>query len=345
LHWQTWPTVTLSHLIHLCNVRDYDEDCEPRIVPVVSEVPYQLAGDLIIDRFRYTKEMEPKKALLDFIGGRRVDSTLAAKAKPQLRLNVTVKADRSIDIDNNLAHVRLSGKARLIGNDTRTGLIGELTAPEGGRGYYQGNELEITSAVVQFQDRDQIVPRFDVNAETVVREYRIHVRAWGTPAEYTVDYTSDPSLPRGDIISLFLVGATNRDRNAAPAAGLRAASDLLLSLSGLDKKARDFLPDNPLVSNLRTDFSSRYSSITGQVEPTAGFSVNVLTKDLTARFAQPVNEVRGQQASVEYVLGATERGGSALQLSWDNDVATTTMGGNLPIGNLGLDLKLHFRRR
>ena len=115
----------------------------------------------------------------------------------------------------------------------------------------------------------------------------------------------------------------------------------------LDKKAREFFPSNQVVSNLHTDFSSRYSEYTGMVEPTAGFGVNLFSDKMTLRFAQPVNDVRGQQASLEYVWfpGAEGKPASSFQLSWDNDVATTQLGGNLPIGNVGFDVRIHWRLR
>jgi translocation and assembly module TamB len=344
--WQNWPTVTVSRRLELCDTRNHDEDCGERATPAPSEASYQLAGDLEIDRFRYTREIQPERTLLD-LRKHRVELSPGLKQKPILRLNVGLQAKQSMEIDNNLARVTLSGQARLTGTDVHPGLIGELSAPQGGRATLYGNQLEITHAEVAFKDKERVVPEFDIFAQGQVRENKVFIHAFGTPDDWRTIYTSEPPLPQGDIISLLILGVTARDKNASLAAGTRAVGQILLEQSGLDRAVRNYVGSTGLVRDVKGEMSTIYSDISGQVEPTASFEAKVLSDKLKLRLQQPVNEAKGTRVQAEYVFdeGGGTRPATSLQGSWDNDTANTSLGGNFDLGNFGLDLTLHWKAR
>lgn len=339
VRWLDLPPATLSGHLHLCDGRQHDENCDPRRqpTPAVEGEDLLLAGAVEVNRFRYTKDIDIERALFS---PKARGEAVAAIAKPRasLRFNVAVQADGSVQIDNNVARLKLQGNVRLAGTDVRPGLVGSLSALEGGRAFYRGNDFSITHGLVEFKERDRIESTFDVHAQAQVRDHRVFVHAFGSPEAPHLQFTSDPDRSQADIVSLLTFGVTSFDKGAASSVAYRAGGQLLLQATGLDREVNRFTSKNPILKDVRVQLSTNYSDTTGQVEPTAQLEAKLLLDRLNLRMRQPLTTTRGRQLQAEYLLneGGAKRPSLSVQMQWDNEATSTSF------GDLGVDLKLRW---
>jgi translocation and assembly module TamB len=186
---------------------------------------------------------------------------------------------------------------------------------------------------VDFKDRRSLEGVFDVRAESQVREYLIRLHAFGKTTQPQVLLSSEPSLPEGDIISLLTLGVTSRDRANAntTTTGAGIAAEALYQASGLDRQVQKFLPKNSVIRDLSFHVSTLYNDANGLVEPTVQLESKFLTDQLKLGLSQPVSG-KGTRALAEYRFDDRV----SAQIQWDN------VYNDVPIGNLGVDLKLRW---
>ena len=79
---------------------------------------------------------------------------------------------------------------------------------ERGEVRFEGRRYVVTRGSLDFTDPERVRPFFDVEAETRVRvpgqTYRVTLRVAGTSERLRPEFTSDPPLPSGDVLSLLL---------------------------------------------------------------------------------------------------------------------------------------------
>ncbi len=225
------------------------------------------------------------------------------------------------------------GELTLAGTLAAPGIVGSLSMAEGSRARFRGNEFNLSHAVIEFTDRNEIEMGLDVHGQSQVRDYQIFMHAFGPLSAPQLTLTSAPSLSQPDIITLLSLGFTRRDAGAGvQGVATAAAAQALFSASGLDEQVRRFLPRSQVVRDLSVRITTDYSEASGQVEPRAEFESFLLRDRLRLRYQAPLSGSRGQKAQAELKLGRH----TAVQYQWDNDnpdVAT---------GDHGVDLKLRW---
>jgi translocation and assembly module TamB len=292
-----------------------------------------VTGDLDLQRMRYSRDIDLEAMLKDF-KRRPLEARGFEKKDEWLRYDLNVRVDPDARIDNNLMRAGLAGKVTVVGTNAHMGLLGALTFQEGARASFRGNEFAITRATVELTERERIAPVIDLHAETAVRDYKVFVHAWGPFEDPQVELTSEPQLARADVVMLLTLGLTSKDAGSygTAGAGYGFMSEALLNLSGLDKAAKRFLRENPVVRSLDFHIATQYSQATMAVEPTAQFESRVFTDALKLRYTQPMISPRGRKAQLEYLLNEN----ISLQTQWEESSDT-------PLGSdLGFDLKLQW---
>lgn len=290
-----------------------------------------LSGDLDIVRLRYTEPLE-LDTLLSNIRTARVGRTGTGLRKPWVTFDVAVHAKGDVRIENNLAKAKVRGTVRLTGNDIQPGMVGELEAAEGSQLFFRGNTFSVSQALLEFKDKKEIDPVFDLHAQTQKREYLVSLHGFGRIRDPQIILTSDPDLSEADILSLLTIGVTSHDQsNDALAAAALIGGDALFNASGLDKQVQKFLPKNPVLRDLSFHMATSYNATSGYVEPTAQLESKFLTDKLQLELSQPVVSSKGTRAQAEYRFDEKLAG----QLQWDNERNET-----LP--NFGVDLKLRW---
>ncbi len=290
-----------------------------------------LSGGIDIVKLRYDQPLVLESLLTNIQTARaRVIGEDEGPRREWLAFDVAVNANGDVRIDNNLARARLRGDLRLTGTNLHPGLLGSIESMEGSQIFFRGNQFAVSQAILEFKDRRDIDPVFDLHAQTQVREYLVNMHTFGRIRDPQVILSADPDLVEADILSLLTLGVTSRDQsNAMGNASL--LGEAMFNASGLDRQIERFLPRNPLLRDLSFHVSSTYNEASGFVEPTAQLESRFLTEKLQLQMSQPVVTRRGTRAQAEYRFHDRLSG----QLQWDNDAANDTL-------NLGVDLKLKW---
>jgi len=285
-----------------------------------------ITGDIDVQRLRYRRPFG-LEALLP-----RANKAISGTETPSewLQLDVALHL-KDAAVDNNVARATILGNVRLTGTNLRPGLVGALEAGEGSQAFFRGNAFNVTQGSVDFKDRRSLEGIFDVRAESQVREYLVRLHAFGKTSQPQILLSSEPALPEGDVISLLTLGVTSKDRTATTSTGAGIAAEALYQASGLDQQVQRFLPRNSVIRDMTFHVSTLYNDANGLVEPTVQLESKLLTEQLKLGVSQPVSG-KGTRAQAEYRFDNRV----SAQIQWDN------VYNDVPIGNLGVDLKLRW---
>jgi translocation and assembly module TamB len=290
-----------------------------------------LGGDVDVVRLRYAENLDPENMFKD-LKRRNVEARGFEKRDEFLRFDVNVHVGGDARIDNNLVRMALRGDLKIVGTNAHMGVLGSLTGLEGGRAFFRGNEFVLRRVTVDLTDRDRIAPFIDLQAESVVRDYKVFVHAYGPAEDPQVDLTSEPDLVRSDVVTLLTLGITRDDPDSYTAgAGAGLVGETLLSISGLDKQVKKFIPKNTILRDFGFNISTQYSEVSRMVEPTAHFESRVFTDSFKVRLSQPVISGRGRRAQAEYKINKHV----SAQAQYDNENRDFAF-------DLGLDLRLRW---
>jgi translocation and assembly module TamB len=298
-----------------------------------------LAGQLDLISLRYTEQVD----LVSFFGklkSQKLEAKSFEKRDEWLRYDVRVHVPGNgiARIDNNVAKANLVGDLTLTGTNVHMGLTGTINAEDGSRGFFRDNEFTVSHAALSFTKTDRIAAILDVHAEahvqTQTETYTVTLFVSGPVEEPEVQLTSDPSLARGDILSLLTIGVPASEKNTlSTMTGMSLVGEAVMNMSGLDKQIKKFLPKNAVLNNLNVHISTQYQEGSGTVEPTAQLEANFLTSDLKLRLSQPVISGRGRRVQMEGRVSDHV----GVQLQWDDEAASGNSG-----GDLGVDVKLRW---
>ena len=285
-----------------------------------------LGGDIDVQRLRYRRPFGLEAVLPR--SARAAQGTETPSEWLQLDVALHLK---DAAVDNNVARATILGNVRLTGTNLRPGLVGALEAGAGSQAFFRGNAFNVTQGSVDFKDRRSLEGIFDVRAESQLREYLVRLHAFGKTSQPQFLLSSEPALPEGDIISLLTLGVTSKDRTATTSTGAGIAAEALYQASGLDQQVQRFLPRNSVIRDMTFHVSTLYNDANGLVEPTVQLESKVLTEQLKLGVSQPVSG-KGTRAQAEYRFDNRV----SAQIQWDN------VYNDVPIGNLGVDLKLRW---
>jgi hypothetical protein len=194
-----------------------------------------LSGDIDVIRTEYVRDFN---LLEQLARGRGTQSGLLAQEPglQNLRLNIDIRSNNGLVIDNELARVNGSFRLTLRGTPAYPSLTGRAEAGDGTI-FFRGNRFVISHAYADFIDRNRINPVLDIRAEADVKTYRLILDATGTLDNFSLNITSDPPMSTVDILSLLTTGMTDTGspnaQRESQMAGLSAASVLSENLTGV----------------------------------------------------------------------------------------------------------------
>jgi len=291
-----------------------------------------VSGEVDVVRLRYSQTIDLENVLRD-LRRSHLEARSFHKQDEYLRYDLDVRVQPDTTIDNNLVKAALQGKLHVVGTNVYTGVLGSLSAVEGGRAFFRGNEFTLTRVSIDFTERDRIAPAIDIHAESQVQDYRVLAHAYGPAGDPQVDLSSEPSLDRAELVALLTLGFASGERELYSAgAGAGLVGETLFSISGLDKQVKRFIPQNQILRDFSFQIATQYSESSGMIEPTAQFESKFLTDSLKLRLSQPVISGKGRRAQAELRLNEHV----SAQAQWDDE------SGKLSIGDIGVDLKLRW---
>lgn len=184
-----------------------------------NQMPYNLTGDILVNKALIVNEVDEfNSKSSSFSQIRFLPRSQETIAERLINLNLNVKAETPIRVNNSLMDVALRGEVRLFGSPTRPRGEGRLSAPiNSSRVFFKNNEYAITSADLNFLARKEITnPDFDIQALTSMSNYKVYAKAYGDLERFNFDLTSEPALPRNSILSLIAFGYTDEIGSLRP---------------------------------------------------------------------------------------------------------------------------------
>jgi len=255
-----------------------------------------LTGDLTVLRAEYVRSFN----LLEQLAGGGAAQSGPLTTDPFLRdlhLNVEIRSDKGLLIDNELAKVRGSMRLNLRGTPAYPSVTGRVEASEGTI-FFRGNRFEISHAAADFVDRNRMNPVLEVRAEADVKTYRLILDAIGQLDHLNINITSDPPMSTVDILSMLTTGKVDSDtattQQKSEIVGVSAASVLSENLTGVIGKRvqrifglESFRVD-PFLAGAEND-------------PTARITVSErISKDLVVTFSRNLTTNQEQIVVIEY---------------------------------------------
>ncbi|MGZ6144290.1 MAG: translocation/assembly module TamB domain-containing protein, partial [Myxococcales bacterium] len=275
-----------------------------------------LGGSLIVSRMKYAEDIDIEKSMLDF-SRRPPTPKVLTKSAVLVHFDLDVHLSRGIRVENNLARTDLKGDLKVTGTSRALGLLGSVNTVHG-TAYFRGNEFQIEQGVLSFNDRQRIRPSFDFQAHSQVKEYKVRLHAFGTPAEPHLSLSSDPALAEADLGFLLTFGfvSTNLQQATFSAAdsGLAIGVEALNKVTGFSEEVRRFIPKNAILRDPNIDFASEFSIATNRLEPMARFQSHLITDRLDLKVLEGLT-TRTYRGVISYQL--SDSLSSRLQL--DNE--------------------------
>jgi translocation and assembly module TamB len=271
-----------------------DADLEVRGTPKVQFI----RGDVRVRRSEYTKDID----LAELINQRPATSieegsefTFAETARfDKLR----VEGRNALIMRNNLGDLVASVSLQLDGPVKDPIIEGRITATRGTLNF-RNNPYEITRGLMYFPARLGADPVLNIEAQSVIRGYRVTAMIEGPLSHPTTSVGAEPSLPQADVVSLILTGTlsqTDTSTSVLAQSGLGTAASLLTDALINAPISR---ATNKLFGLSRLEISP---VITGTSStPTARLTAaRRITKDLTVTYSTNIASDPNQVLAVEY---------------------------------------------
>lgn len=294
-----------------------------------------LHGQLKLDALRYTARLDlehmlPKRNAAPW----RAPFTILGQ---QLRLNVKLRGANNLIVSSNLLEAELQADLTLTGNTDRMGLLGNIT-PLWAHAQYRDNTFQLNRASIDFVDEYRIFPEFMLQAHTQACNMQAEVTVQGNPDNYVVTTTGQDdrgTVDPQDVLACLQFGlrlgnfAGNQKNAAGISDALPGGLDALWAVSGLDDKVRKLLPIT--VDEIR--LTSGWSSLS--LRTTARVLVGKqIAGQVGLKYSRSLDSYNDQAFSVEYRLLPH----MTLQGIWMSSL-------DVPVGDFGADMRLHWERR
>jgi translocation and assembly module TamB len=176
-----------------------------------------LAGTVAVRNATWTRRFDPSTGLFGLGGVGTAAAPSSPGAAPSgvpLRFDLRILAPSTLRVNNNVSDVTVSADLRLAGTYDRPALLGRAEVERGWL-IFEGNRIVVTRGTIDFANPARIEPYFDMEAQTRVQApgetFRVTLSAAGTPERFTWDASSDPPLPRIEVLSLLLGEGTSEN--------------------------------------------------------------------------------------------------------------------------------------
>ncbi len=226
-----------------------------------------VAGDVYVTRLAYTDPIRLGMSLSS-LGRSEVETIPTFRPEDDyVRFDVRLHGE-GLSVRNNLIEASFhiddaTQPFRLVGTNQLFGLVGAVVIDHG-QMRFRRSVFDVTRGVVTFDSPWKVDPRFDVVAETEVRDWRITLTASGRRNDLRLITTSDPDLSEDDIVLLLTVGMTREEAELLGAEGAAAGAlaEVFDEALGVSERVGRYVP---IFDQMR--LTTEYSPRTGRSEP------------------------------------------------------------------------------
>ncbi|HJU10375.1 MAG TPA: translocation/assembly module TamB domain-containing protein, partial [Candidatus Binataceae bacterium] len=172
-----------------------------------------LGGTVGISDISFTPAFDLTSMISQFSS--RVAAPTAPGFSQNIFLNVAIHSTNVLSPSSRTMSVAGTAALTLRGTAEQPALVGRVNLT-GGSMIFNGDRFVVTGGTIQFVDPHQIRPVLNVTLTTTIQQYDIDLRFTGPTDQLRGEFTSNPSLPRADIISLLALGTTTEAQAANP---------------------------------------------------------------------------------------------------------------------------------
>jgi translocation and assembly module TamB len=167
-----------------------------------------VSGDVLVTKLAVT----PGFDFGSYLEQTRKAAAITTANSPLYNVKLDVAVRTAPELQMKTAVARLSGDAdlRLRGSAARPSVLGRADILEGDA-TFNGIKFRLERGDITFANPVAIEPQVNLQATTHVRNYDLEVTVTGTPERLTVNYRSEPPLPKSDIIALLALGRTTQE--------------------------------------------------------------------------------------------------------------------------------------
>ncbi|HET9489341.1 MAG TPA: translocation/assembly module TamB domain-containing protein [Methylomirabilota bacterium] len=133
-----------------------------------------------------------------------------------VQLDLSANLDDNLVVRTDLARLRAGGTLRVQGTTAAPIVFGTVAIREG-QIVFRKHTFELSSASVRFTDPRRIDPELDVRGTARIKDYDVTMQLTGRSDDLRIEFTSSPSLPDEDVLSLVAFGATRAQMGQAGA--------------------------------------------------------------------------------------------------------------------------------
>lgn len=169
-----------------------------------------VSGNLRASESSYREPIEVGGQLMNYL---RAQQVLEAGREPspfldRIRLNIAVRTDTPLLVQNNLAKVEATANLRIVGTFYEPSMVGRINLNEGGEIVLNRQTYYVSRGIITLANQTYIEPELNIRAQTKAGSYDVTLQLTGTPERLTTMLTSEPQLSETEILSLLLTGKT-----------------------------------------------------------------------------------------------------------------------------------------
>jgi len=210
-----YPILNLSMLLQNNNLKIYPFKfikLRGGLTVTGEKMPYQVEGKIqIIDGLIREKVLNQQRTQIRksarYLPQERDFSDLDV---PFFKLGIDVKSEKGILVKNDLFDAKIMANIRVINTIDVPRLLGTADVISG-KMLFRDRNFEIRAARILFDTPTAINPKFNFSADTTVKNTKISLFASGRLENWKIEFSSDPSMPEPEIISLLAMGFRSED--------------------------------------------------------------------------------------------------------------------------------------
>ena len=257
-----------------------------------------IRGNVEVIRTEYTKDINLAELINQRGPGSIEEGSEFIFAETANFDKLRVEGRNALIMRNNLGNLVGSISLELDGPVKSPTVEGRITATRGTLNF-RNNPYEVTRGLVYLPARYGADPVLNIEAQSVIRGYRVTAIIEGPLTHPTTTVAAEPSLPQADVVSLILTGTlASTDTNASVLAqsGLGTAASLLTDALINAPISR---ASNKLFGLSRLEINPVIGS--GTSAPTARLTAaRQLSKDMTITYSTNIASDPNQVLAVEY---------------------------------------------
>ncbi len=282
-----------------------------------------IRGNVEVQRTEYTKDIRLEEIINQRPAPSIEEGGEFKLADTAVFDKLHVEGRNALIMRNNLGDVVASVSLTIDGPVKNPIIEGRVTATRGTLNF-RNNPYEITRGLIYFPARRGADPVLNIEAQSVIRGYRVTALLEGPLSHPTTNVGSEPALPQADVVSLILTGtltSTDASTSVLAQSGLGTAASLLTDALINAPISR---ATNKLFGLSRLEISPVIGG-TGTAPTARLTAARQVTKDLTITYSTNIASDPNQVLAVEYRLSnrmsfvAQYQQGSTRNLSTRNN--------------------------